>query len=100
MQFTHAMSLQVVVTEDTYGYIEQYTINSAGQKHGVEYVYYPDSTDYCRISHYKNGEPSGPSMYFDRSGVITQIAHIVSPWGQNPTVDEVRTYTVVLDEYD
>lgn len=76
------------------------TKNAAGQKHGVEYTYYPNSRTYFSISHYMNGEPSAPTLYFKRDGTAEYIVQITAPIGETPSLDELRTYTVLEDEYE
>jgi len=100
MSLTPTETLQVVSVIEPDGYQLIYTINAAGQKHGVEYLYFPGTTNYSMISHYIHGEPSGPTLYFNRDGTIGHILHITAPLGETPTLDEVRTYTVTQDEYD
>lgn len=100
MSLTHAEPLQVVSVTEPDGYHLIYTVNAANQKHGVEYSYFPGTTHYSMISHYIHGEPSGPTLYFNRDGTIGHILHITAPVGEKPTLDEVRTYTVMQDDYD
>ena len=100
MSLTHAETLHVVSVTEPDGYQLIYTVNAAGQKHGVEYSYFPGTTNYSMISHYIRGEPSGPTLYFNRDDTIGHILHITAPVGEKPTLDEVRTYTVMQDDYD
>jgi hypothetical protein len=113
MSLTHAETLHVVSVTEPDGYQLIYTVNAAGQKHGVEYSYFPGTaplsgnaspergtTNYSMISHYVCGEPSGPTLYFNRDGTIGHILHITALVGEKPTLDEVRTYTVMQDDYD
>ncbi len=97
MQLAHAETLTVRTENDTDGYRVVYTVNAAGEKHGVEYTYYPGGSEYSSICHYINGVLGGPILWFNRDGTIPQIMQMTAPHGSKPTLDEVRTYTVTED---
>ncbi len=99
MQLSDDETLTVCTDTEFDGYKKIYTLNDRGQKHGPEYTYFPNSTTYFSISHYINGDISAPTLYFNRDGTVNHIMQFMSRIGETPTLDEIRTYTVMEDEY-
>ncbi len=97
MQLQHGEMLHVVTIYEPNNYKQVYTVDTNGEKHGVEYVYYPNSPLYFSISHYIHGDISGPTLYFCPDGSIDHMIDIGTPRIAHPKLDDFITYVAVKE---
>lgn len=97
MQLQTDESLRVVITLEPDNYKHIYTVNADGEKHGVEYAYFPNSNLYFSISHYFHGRISAPILYFRPDGSIDHIIDYGAPRVMHPTLDDFTAYSAVKE---
>lgn len=97
MQLQTDEVLRVVTTYQENTYKTIYTVDVDGQKHGVEYVYFPHSNLYFSISHYFHGKISAPVMFFRADGSIDHMIDIGAQRVERPTLDDLVAYVAVKE---